>query len=117
VVAIAVSITVPAPIAIVVFIEAARAADALVTNPATYARDFLDDARLVLRQSSTGRARQAARIRAVGQQRRTQYGGGGQGDKQKLCASQNLPAFAVEKPDQVAILGILDHNRCDRAKR
>jgi hypothetical protein len=81
-VSITVSITVPAPITIViVVIEAARAADAVVANPATYALDLLDDARLVLRQSSTG---EADRIRAVGQQRRAQYGGGGQGDKQKL---------------------------------
>jgi hypothetical protein len=90
-VAIAVSITVPALIAI--FIEAARAAGALVTNPATYALDFLDDARLVLRQSSSGRAREADRVRAVGQQRRAQSGGGGGVCAFKACALSSIDEF------------------------
>jgi hypothetical protein len=93
-VSITVSITVPVPIAIVV-IEAARAAETLVTDPATYALDFLDDTRLVLRQSNTGRAGEADRIGAVGQQRRAQYGGGGQGDKQKLVHLSTSRFFAV----------------------
>jgi hypothetical protein len=85
----------PITITIVVIIvreEATRAADAVVANPATYALDLLDDARLVLRQSSAG---EADRIRAIGQQRRAHYGGGGQGDKQKLVHLRTSRLSAV----------------------
>jgi hypothetical protein len=86
-----------APITITIVViavreEATRAADAVVANPATYALDLLDDARLVLRQSSAG---EADRIRAIGQQRRAHYGGSGQGDKQKLVHLRTSRLSAV----------------------
>jgi hypothetical protein len=90
-IAITVPIAVPeyAPIAITIvviiaFKEAARAAEAFVANPATDACDLLGDAELVLRKANVGRAGETHRIRAVGQQRRTEDGCGGQRDKQEL---------------------------------
>jgi hypothetical protein len=65
-------------------VEAARAAEAVVAESATYALDLFDDAQLVLRQSNIGRAREANRIGTVGQQRGAEDSCGGQRDKQEL---------------------------------
>jgi hypothetical protein len=102
-------ITVPeyAPIAIVIIaIEAARAPAAIVKKPATDERDLLGGAELVLRQSNIGRAGEAHRIRAVGQQRRTEDGCGGQRDKQELVHFRTSSFFwsGLGQADQQSIL-------------
>jgi hypothetical protein len=83
-IAVVVSITVPAPIVIVI-IEAARAADAFIANPAAYAIDLLDDAQLVLRRSNIGGASETDRVGAVSQQRGAEKSyDGGQRHQQEL---------------------------------
>jgi hypothetical protein len=98
-------ITVPehAPIAIVIVAleEAARAADAeVVANLATHARDRLGDAELVLRQTNIGRAGEADRSGAVGQQRRAEDGRGAQCGKQQLvhCRTSSFFSVRIGKP-------------------
>jgi hypothetical protein len=76
-------------------VEAARAAEAVVAESATYALDLFDDAQLVLRQSNIGRAREANRIGTVGQQRGAEDSCGGQRDKQELVHFGTSSFFAV----------------------
>jgi hypothetical protein len=100
---IAVSITVPeyAPIVIVI-IEAARAAEAVVTIPAAYALDLLDDAQLVARRCNVRRAGESDRVGTPGQQRGADEScGGGQRHQQELVhfSSSSLSAVMAWKAD------------------
>jgi hypothetical protein len=94
-IAVVVAIMVPAPIVIVV-IEAARAAEAFIANPAAYALDLLDYAQLVLRRSNIGAADKTDRIGAVGQQRGADKSyGGGQRHQQEFVHFGPSSLFAV----------------------
>jgi hypothetical protein len=108
-ISVAVTIAVPEytaiTIAIIVIIaaeEAARLAEAVIANPATYALDLLDDAELVLRRRNTGRAGETDRVGTVGQQRGADEGcGGGQRHQQELVhfSSSSLSAVMTWKAD------------------
>jgi hypothetical protein len=101
----------PITIAIVIIIaaEAARLAEAIVAESATHALDLLDDAQLILRQSSIGRAREADRIGTLGQQRRPEDGCGGQRDKQELAHFRTSSFFCGQSLDR-----ILQSRKCTR---
>jgi hypothetical protein len=106
-VTVTVAITVPehAPITIAIIViaeEAARLAEAVITKPAAYALDLLDDAQLVLRRRNTGRAGETDRVGTVGQQRGADQGcGGGQRHQQELVhfSSSSLSAVMAWKAD------------------
>jgi hypothetical protein len=103
-VAIAVTVAVPeyAPvtiaitIVIVIAVEAARLAKAVIAKPAAYALDLLDDAQLGLRRRNIGGAGEIDGVGAVGQQRRAGDGcGGGQRHQQELAHFSSSSLFAV----------------------
>jgi hypothetical protein len=72
-----VTIAITMAIVIIIPVETARAAVAIVAKLATYAFDLLDDAQMVLRRPNIGRTGQADRVGTVGHQRGAdeRYGG------------------------------------------